>query len=157
MEPTLQFISSAAEQRENLSNKSGDFANSEDLKSYMPKLIESIMMFENTGIGPFPSGIPDPQSVSVPENNLSLPENISIEKEMRSGQFDGSSMLKNGIRQLPGDLNMAASLLPNDKLIHHQPYSIPPRQVLSEPCTLSQPINASLRDAYSTGTFYFLK
>ena len=34
---------------------------------------------------------------------------------------------------------------------------MPEKEVLMEPCTVSQPMNASLRKGYSKGGFYFLK
>ena len=73
-----------------------------------------------------------------------FPERIS---SLQSNQLQSMPQTMNVQNKVPGEImagnNIAARM--------------PEKEVLMEPCTVSQPMNASLRKGYSKGIFYFLE
>lgn len=115
--------------------------------------------------------------------NLSLPNNNREVYSNAVGDFANSGELErhlqNTINQIAQDGGLGGSffqqLTPSGRLSaaksfntstqitnatsaeNHSKEKMPQRDVLFEVCTINQPLNASLRNQHSTGTYYFLK
>lgn len=135
-----QHFSLAERNRELYSSSPGDFLNSEELHQYLPRVIEMINKGNCPGTNPLPGGIPSygsslpsvPQGYSLPfVQGIPLPsaqQPVDMQNKIPAAMSQGNN---------PGA-------------------RMPEKEVLMEPCTVSPPLNAFLRKAYSKGSFYFL-
>jgi hypothetical protein len=162
MDQSLQFVSIAETNRDQMSTRAGDFINSGELEKHMPMAMEMIMNSGGLGLNPFPSGMPTSNQIpssQIPANaeNLSaIPKQNEFQSEARSPQSNMGLMPMNNMpTQSLGEIASKVSSAANTS--NGASKAMPEQKVLSEPCTVNQPMNASLRDNYSIGTFYFLK
>jgi hypothetical protein len=142
LDQSMEYLSLANSTREQYSNSAGDFANSGEGEKYMPKVMELINQSSGPGMNPPQSGMTAAQT--------GMP---SAQTHANSGNEAASS----GMKQIQNPQSLEAPDNTADNTGNIPQYNMPKKQVLTEPCTISQPLNSSLRDNFSTGTFYFLK
>ncbi len=151
------YYSSAESNREVYSKDAGDFANSGEIDKYMPKIMEMIMQSHNLASNSFPSGMPNSDQLQNSSGKIPpMPENGTMSSVANAVPSGVSGMPFTGVPtgipvQMPSFNNPDSNV--SGKTKRH----MPEQKVLTEPCTINQPMNSSLRDSFSIGTFYFLK
>jgi len=86
-------------------------------------------------------------------------EMINKVDSLGSNPFPGriSSLRNNPLMSMPQSMNMENKIPGEITTGRNIDAPMPEKEILTEPCTVSQPMNAALRKIYSKGSFYFLK
>ncbi len=133
----MPFLSDAKNSTGSVSNAAGDFVNAGEMEKYLPLAMKLFQQMRSS----------QPEWVQQQQNSLQDTRFFSL------GNEQASMCRTNSIKQLGTMPEMEITQATDEK---KQP-QMPPKNILFEACMTSQPLNASLRETWSTGTYYFLK
>lgn len=134
------------------SNTLGDFKKIGSLGNVMRNTIDQFRNASNLPGNPLQTG-----ATANRYNPLSAETALQVSNNVRQ---NGEATAQAVFDTLLGDRSLVSmppwneNLFASEKPLRSQ---LPTTNVLFEACTLNQPLNASLRDRCSTGTYYFLK
>ncbi len=154
LENPLQYFPDAEKVKGMYGNKYMDYANIGDFDANMPINKEAVQQCSGLGMNPFQIEMNGFEGMA---NANQMPTNPSLGMANMAPQ-SMSAMNGLSLQNLPsprlGTVSQSSfNNLPNDRVSQ----SLPSKNAISEICTTNQPMNASLRNSYSGGNYYFLK
>jgi hypothetical protein len=154
---TGKWMSLAESNKGLSSHASGDYGNSAELSQGLGHITN--MVATNNALGMLPlMGNSMPASPPGMPSGTATPDPTGLTGAVAAMGNPANPQQMPSTDVLSTMMGMAMAKMANPPKDPSQcaPYQYAKQHVISEPCTVSQPMNASLRESHSKGGFYFL-